>query len=582
MNREKMSEFIADYLQNDKTTFAMMLSGEWGTGKSFYIKSELKEYKKIKDNGNELMVISLYGMSNLQELSQRICYERNHTSLNAVKVIKATAKTIINYSPLPQIFWKGVEMTANKIEEKIDESIDLTGILLVLEDVERTKIDLEDFFGFVNNLCEQDNVKVLLVADENKIREKFKEKKKSYDDIKDKVVGDTIHFEPDLEATLRNIFDIYEFNDVCDLDADMSDIRTILHDRPNFRKVIYACQKVHEIFNHENFKEYNYDKYKYFRKCIFLSALSYIHGRENDIILGIDRNEPSKYYTGEKNLSKEIGTEDFPLPKFVYEYISNQHLDATLIKKCIDDYTFFIKTAKKDVYRFPEINIIFLYRRHEKASLKSALKEVSNKCKEISLIILAELLKPLSVIICEITDNTKFKDLNDAAKELENKIIERFEQEDTSTNQKIFSIASPIEDLSGYSLEHYKNIYEEITKSKLNEGEENKYKNCDGNLEIFFKDQSFNDNDAIAFALDVSIDKLLEFIIKSKPNVAWNVIAFLTTYTERLISCNKEWIKMVEELEKSIDKIEEPSTLYNVKSIIPIIKEKTERYTKYN
>ena len=47
MNRAEMNKFIADYLQNDKTTFAMMLSGKWGTGKSFYIKSELKEYKKI-------------------------------------------------------------------------------------------------------------------------------------------------------------------------------------------------------------------------------------------------------------------------------------------------------------------------------------------------------------------------------------------------------------------------------------------------------------------------------------------------------------------------------------------------------
>ena len=295
MNRAEMNKFIADYLQNDKTTFAMMLSGEWGTGKSFYIKGELKnfieEWKKDLLNNQEaeksekkeikkyeLIIVSLYGLSSISEISQRIYFEMRTILKNKFEKLtsaqaagKIIGKTLLNAFSSKIGF--DIETDAGSFD-KIYESIDLTGKLLVFEDVERTKIDLEDFFGYVNNLCEQDGVKVLLIADEEKVREKLE----NYDKIKDKVVGDTIHFEPDLEATLRNIFDIYGFNDVCDLDADMSDIRTILPDRPNFRKVIYACQKVHEIFNHEKFKEYkDYAKYKQFRKNIFLSTLLNVH-----------------------------------------------------------------------------------------------------------------------------------------------------------------------------------------------------------------------------------------------------------------------------------------------------------------
>lgn len=560
MNRAEMSEFIADYLQNDKTTFAMMLSGEWGTGKSYYIKGELS--KEIKNNGNKLIVISLYGMSNLQELSQRICYERNHTSLNAVKAIKATAKTIINYSPLPQIFWKGVEMASNKIEAKIDESIDLTGILLVLEDVERTKIDLEDFFGFVNNLCEQDGVKVLLVADENKIREKLD----NYDNIKDKVVGDTIHFEPDLEATLRNIFDIYGFNDVCDLDADMSDIRKIITDRPNFRKVIYACQKVHEIFNHEYFKEYkNDDKYKDFRKCIFLSTLNFIH----KFSLSYSN------YPNNKKLFSELGTQKYPLPKFVHEYIFNQHLDETLIKECNEDYNFLLNTeASPD--KIPEEKILLNCYYQEEVNVKSALNKisivVSNPLKTINLITLAQLLIPLSFIICDVANDNKFKNLKDAAKKLETNILERFNRVDISTRQKIFNLAHSDESLSDNSLEYYKKIYEEITELKYINQQANKYIKCNGDFNKFFKSDNFNDSDVREFAHKADIEEFTIFLTQTKPLILSNIKGFLETHLVYLIKCNEKWSVLANKLENSIDNIDDAFICHRIKSMIPVIK----------
>ena len=48
---------------------------------------------------------------------------------------------------------------------KVYASVNLTGKLVVLEDLERSGIDILEVLGYVNNLVEQDGVKVLLVSE---------------------------------------------------------------------------------------------------------------------------------------------------------------------------------------------------------------------------------------------------------------------------------------------------------------------------------------------------------------------------------------------------------------------------------
>lgn len=568
MNRAQMNKFIADYLQNDKTTFAMMLSGEWGTGKSFYIKGELS--KEIKNNGNELMVISLYGMSNLQELSQRICYERFHTSINAVKAIKATAKTIINYSPLPSIIWKGVEKAADIIKDQIDNSIDLTGILLVLEDVERTKIDLEDFFGFVNNLCEQDNVKVLLVADENKIREKLD----NYDKIKDKVVGDTIHFESDLKATLRNIFEIYGFNDVCDLDADMSDIRTILHDRPNFRKVIYACQKVHEIFNCEEFADYKDDaKYKQFRKNIFLSTLLNVH---------------EGYYSKSQENKEVTKYDEFPLPKFVYNYLTKQQIDKDEISIGEKEYKEFVM-CKEDFSSLPAFNSIpafYSIKNHYNISgteIEKSLDEISTFISDtnniINIPLLFSLIETLAMIDYLYTKPNKID-----TESCKNKILKRLVLE-AQNNKRIYEETIPkeikkypqIKEGDGY----FQNTISELMYM-LNEQRTPLFDECNENIKDFFLKLKFLSSDDIfedemsSFTNKISPPKMLEYIIDLNDDIdTFNTIIYSFN---RYITKNKEWFKeLKDELNKNLNGFKDQAVNYHIRGFIKEI-EQSEEY----
>ena len=38
MKTDELNGYIRHYIENDKTNTAIMLSGQWGSGKSYYIK----------------------------------------------------------------------------------------------------------------------------------------------------------------------------------------------------------------------------------------------------------------------------------------------------------------------------------------------------------------------------------------------------------------------------------------------------------------------------------------------------------------------------------------------------------------
>ena len=49
MTNEELNSYILHYLTKDKTNSAIMLTGDWGTGKSYYIQHSLKPFlEKMK------------------------------------------------------------------------------------------------------------------------------------------------------------------------------------------------------------------------------------------------------------------------------------------------------------------------------------------------------------------------------------------------------------------------------------------------------------------------------------------------------------------------------------------------------
>ena len=345
MTYQGLNQYILHYLTEDKTKSAIMLTAPWGSGKSFYIQNELKPFlEKEKNGSHKCLVVSLYGLKELSEISKALYLESRAKFLNnnseKMEAGKLATKTILK----GVTSFLGIDLShSDEDMQKLFESIDLSGKLIILEDLERSGIDILEVLGYVNNLVEQDGVKVLLVANEEEIKQykplttttedqqnvveliykatdnndrEFTETAKKYLEIKEKTISDTIQFEEDYSMAISDIIHLFD-DEILNRFANDSNVKNILNvmkscETSNLRSFIFACQKSSDIFKKLDKKYLSDDN---FVKAIFFGTLFFVLRQ---------RNGKDEKWGQEKYFSVELGNEKAPLFKFCYDYITRQ------------------------------------------------------------------------------------------------------------------------------------------------------------------------------------------------------------------------------------------------------------------
>ena len=75
---DDLVESILDYIRSDYTDYAIMINGEWGSGKTYFWNNKIKsKIDSMQIHGKKYTTIymSLYGISNLEEISKKIFIE---------------------------------------------------------------------------------------------------------------------------------------------------------------------------------------------------------------------------------------------------------------------------------------------------------------------------------------------------------------------------------------------------------------------------------------------------------------------------------------------------------------------------
>ena len=345
MTYQELNQYILHYLREDKTKSAIMLTGPWGTGKSYYIQNELKPFLEKKENeGHSCVIVSLYGLKDTAEISKSIYLGTRMKFLTAASKKSTTVmfagETIIK--GIAGAF--GVDLSVSERSlKRLYASVNLTGKLVVLEDLERSGIDILEVLGYVNNLVEQDGVKVLLVANEEELiqytlleastkadlertemldritghRDRlFTDSTIAYLKVKEKTISDTIEFEEDYQTAIREIVQIFD-NETLNKFSTIESIKYILDimlhcQSYNLRSFIFACQKTSDIFSSLDEK---YLSDENFIQAVFIGILSFVLKQKNG---------NSHTWGNEKYFSAVLGYEKAPLFKFCYDYIMRQ------------------------------------------------------------------------------------------------------------------------------------------------------------------------------------------------------------------------------------------------------------------
>ena len=254
---EDLVESILDYIRSDYTDYAVMLNGEWGSGKTHFWNNKIK--KKIESmqlNGKRYTTIymSLYGISNLEEISKKIFMEttqlmdknlRRFMNSKGQETIPEYAKTGID---IANFF--GVTQNGNKLDYA--EFFATDDKVLCFDDLERANVDVIDILGYINNFVEHDHIKTIIICNEKELATKLKssnlemktfiatylldkqnelnksdkpmvekiqdkiehvfDKANDYERIKEKLIGETFEYAPKFDYIINGILMRYENN----------------------------------------------------------------------------------------------------------------------------------------------------------------------------------------------------------------------------------------------------------------------------------------------------------------------------------------------------------------------------------
>ena len=202
-----IENYLTYYLNsNFNPSFAVLLQGKWGCGKTWFIKQFIEKYPK-SDEQTKFIYITLYGVTSVSEIEDQI-FQQLHPILSSKamalsgKILKGIARASL------KIDFDGDNKSDGSLNAQLPE-INLPDYLrntsksiLVIDDLERCVIPLNALLGYINSFVEHQDLKVIIIANEEElecVESDIESKNKLYRKIKEKLIGKTFQVEHDIE-----------------------------------------------------------------------------------------------------------------------------------------------------------------------------------------------------------------------------------------------------------------------------------------------------------------------------------------------------------------------------------------------
>lgn len=210
-----IQEFLEYYCGLEATPqYAVLLTGAWGCGKTWFVKEFEKKFKEDHPNDSKkFLYLSLYGIQSLRDIdSELFCLLHPVLASKPVAYLYRFARSALKTTLHFDIDDDGKSdgsIAAGIPTEKLIEKISLSSDhILIVDDLERCTIPVASVLGYLNYFVEHGGVKAIVIANEAEI---LKADAKSADDknnpyalIKEKLIGCSFEIAPDTQAALRH------------------------------------------------------------------------------------------------------------------------------------------------------------------------------------------------------------------------------------------------------------------------------------------------------------------------------------------------------------------------------------------
>ena len=242
---QRIINIVKDYLTRE-TNNALLITGEWGVGKTFFFDNELSEEIKgisIKENESvkyKPIRVSLSGVTSIDDIERRIVAELYPKLNKGLKWGKGIFKLFLS---VPKIKEYIPEIPNSDV---IDSETD--NLVICFDDLERRSktFPIDSLIGYINNLTENNNLKTIIIANTNKIEDN------NFDEIKEKLIGREIEYKINIEEVFDTLIqsEFQSFSGYIEfLQKEKNFICSFFHNYKNIRTLKFILTRYHDIYS---------------------------------------------------------------------------------------------------------------------------------------------------------------------------------------------------------------------------------------------------------------------------------------------------------------------------------------------
>ncbi|EPY4531414.1 P-loop NTPase fold protein [Klebsiella variicola] len=202
-----------------------VLKGEWGVGKTHF----WKRYYSKKNKAKEIQQIayayvSLFGVNSINEIKKEIYQNTvpinellyretvySKSEILAGKLLSSLPR-LLKYNKITKLLFKYIGFDFNFYGIKssdLSSSLEYSFVnryLICFDDLERRgkSLDLKDFMGFIDNLARDKHCKLILIFNENNLKDNDEER--LFNEYREKVVDVDIMYNPGVADNVKRVF----------------------------------------------------------------------------------------------------------------------------------------------------------------------------------------------------------------------------------------------------------------------------------------------------------------------------------------------------------------------------------------
>lgn len=164
--QNSLNSVLDRYLKDDTYSYAIMIDGVWGCGKTYFIKKYISESFIAKNK--KCIYISLYGLDSINDLNKQIKlqYVFGEKYKKKYEITKIGTSIALDLLESKGVDKKYVDQALNLIKKN---SLEGNNLVLILDDLERSTIPVVEVLGYINGLVEHQKYKVIILGNEEEI-----------------------------------------------------------------------------------------------------------------------------------------------------------------------------------------------------------------------------------------------------------------------------------------------------------------------------------------------------------------------------------------------------------------------------